>query len=79
MKDWPKVRIVATPGGGARVFIDDVQLHGVRSIGVEFTLPGEGLPSVKLVLYPTELVFEGEVQVERVTLCPLCKQTQKEA
>jgi len=75
MKDWPKVRLVATPCSGTRVFIGDVELHGVRHVDVDFQLPRQGITTVKLELFPSELVLEGEVRVKRATVCPLCKET----
>ncbi len=68
---WHKIRIVAEPGN-AQVYVDDLQMRGVHGISV--SIPLQGIPSVTLELYPTELVIEGTAEVERVTMCPACKQ-----
>ncbi len=74
MNDWHNIRIVAKPGE-AQVYVDGSELRGVHNITVD--LPLQGIPSVTLELYPTELVIEGTGQVERVTMCPLCKEKVK--
>ena len=56
---------------GTRVLIDGEQIKGV--VGVDFGHVVNNMPFVTIGLYPKALKVTGQAEVERVPVCPNCR------